>query len=220
VLLEVRQTDVDVGILTKNLVTDFTQSLNSVTVIVSSSIKPNAPVSDLNQVRDSRSLVSLVSDRYTTYYYVPSDSGGSTVAVIGVVVVVLLGACIYYCCSAKKTLPLPPPITIAVTQGNQAPPPQGGMPRIEPGYAQGYPPVQGYAQAPGYPPVQGYTQAPGYPPVQGYQQAPFYPPPGYAPGPPPPSAPPFPVSAAGAMRSALDTIRISKENYKPFIKTT
>ena len=118
-LLELKRgTDVNLGIISKAMVPDFTKALSSVKGVVDIKVEPNAPVmttEQLAQLKDARVLVALVSDKFTVFNIISAVSNGLGVlvlvaqVVIGLIILSVVLCCCLCCFNRKTDAPLVPP---------------------------------------------------------------------------------------------------------------
>lgn len=215
---------INLGIVTKKPIADVAANLNTIVIVVSSNVAPNAPVSNLDQLKDSRSLVQYVIERQTVYVNVlPQATDNTTGTLLAILILVVVISLCVYCCCCRKTK------TVIVQQVAPAAQAQQQAAQVQAPQVVVIQPSQILQQS------QTSMSPEDFKAFQEWQKQKQS-----APQPqqtmpqivlsntaPPPSFVFHSPSSIGAnarfsktfLPTALESIRITKENYKPFVKT-
>jgi hypothetical protein len=94
--------EVNLGIISKAMVSDFSNALSSIKSVVDTKIEPNAPVistEQLAQLRDSRYLQALVTEKSTVFNVISAVNDGiAFLVMVASVVMSLIVLSVVLCC--------------------------------------------------------------------------------------------------------------------------
>ena len=100
-LLLEQTTEVNVGIISKTMVSDFSGSLKSIRSVVDIKVEPNAPVittEQLAQLKDARALAAFVSEKSTVFNAVSQGLGVMVLALQVEIAFIISGVVLCCCC--------------------------------------------------------------------------------------------------------------------------